>query len=169
MRTILFITLMLCVSTGSALTVANDGTTKFVVRIVLPTCNVDFDPLLALAPVPHATGTIEHPEIAVSVVCNTQGLQPWLRLTHSEPVVNFYKVRMQPNQLLLAFKEKQTQKYVMYNSTDSSVNDPSMIGMLGGQSHNYKVQLIPVTEVDSFEMVQAMDGTTYVGIELYYK
>ncbi|EFB2478269.1 hypothetical protein PVS06_004229 [Escherichia coli] len=169
MKTIFFLALMLFVSTGHALTVEADGSTKFIIRVVLPTCNVDFDPVLALPPVPLAKNVIEHSPITLSVVCNTSTLQPWLRLTQNDPVVDSYKVRMSPNQLLLSFKDKDSQKYVIYNSTDPSVSDTSMTGMLGGQSHNYQVELIPVTEVDSISTVKPTNGTSQVGVELYYK
>ncbi|EFA6635777.1 hypothetical protein G0T78_004662 [Escherichia coli] len=169
MRIIILVALMLGGSPLVIQAATTQGSTKFSVSIVRPTCDINFDPLLSLNPVPHANGIIEHPEITISVSCNSETLNPWIRLTHNEPIVDLYKIRMQPNQLLLSFKEKNSQKYVMYNSTDSTVTDPSMTGMLGGQSHNYDVQLIPVSEVDDHQIVMAQDGSALVGVELFYK
>ncbi|RIW25582.1 hypothetical protein [Escherichia coli] len=169
MRAFISVLLLLFLHSGAAVAGTAQGTAKFTIKTVWPTCNADFDPVLNLNPVPHANGVVEHPEITISVTCDRQGLLPWLRLTHSESIEDLYKVRMQPNLLLLAFKEKSSQKYVIYNSTDSAVTDPSMTGMIGGQSHDYKVELIPVTEIDSHAVVTARDGSTLVGVELYYK
>ncbi|EES0968023.1 hypothetical protein QA364_RS17835 [Escherichia coli] len=170
MKIILSILLMLYMLFGTTKADTSQGTTKFSVSLVSSTCDVNFDPVLNLEAVPHAKGIIEHPEFTISVTCTSQSIKPLMGLTQFDPVINYYKVRMQPNQLLLYFKDKSSQKYMQYNAMDnSSTTDPTMTGVLGGTLSNYEVQLIPITEIDDIVSVLAKDGNSYVGIELYYQ